>query len=145
VISYADISISPIVTRRLRFYHRNPPVSRALPKGDKMRQSIQGDKRKRQYQHVKESVLHRGGSEKRAEEIAGRTVNKVRAQHGESKTASPTSVNDLSPSRRGGLRSHSGAAGRTYAQLYAEARTKKISGRSTMTKAELLKALGDWR
>jgi hypothetical protein len=102
----------------------------------------QSAKRTRQYEHIKDSVLHRGGSEKRAKEIAGRTVNKVRAQKGEAKTASPTSLNDMSPSKRGGERSHSGAAGRTFAQLYAEARTKKISGRSSMNKAELLKAVG---
>ena len=108
-----------------------------------MRQSADSDKRKRQFKHIKESVLRRGESESRAEEIAARTVNKVRAQKGESKTASATSLNDISPSRRGGLRSHSGAAGRTYAQLYAEARTKKIKGRSTMTKAQLLNALGE--
>lgn len=107
-----------------------------------MRQQAQDSKRARQYEHIKESALHRGESEKRAKEIAGRTVNKVRAQEGESKTASKTSLHDMSPSRRGGQRSHSGAEGRTYAQLYAEARTKKISGRSGMNKAALLKALG---
>jgi hypothetical protein len=109
-----------------------------------MRQTTQkGAKRERQFEHIKESVLHRGGSEKRAAEIAGRTVNKVRAQQGEAKTASSVSVNDMSPSRRGGLRSHSGAAGRTYAQLYAEAREKNIKGRSAMNKSALLKALGN--
>jgi hypothetical protein len=107
-----------------------------------MPQPGQSAKRTRQYEHIKDSVLHRGGSEKRAKEIAGRTVNKVRAQTGEAKTASPTSLNDMSPSRRGGERSHSGAGGRTYAELYAEARSKKISGRSGMNKAELVKAVG---
>ncbi|MFI6495758.1 plasmid stabilization protein [Nonomuraea typhae] len=81
-------------------------------------------------------------SEKRATEIAARTVNKERAQAGESKTASRTSTQDISPGRRGGLRSHSGAGGRTRDQLYAEARRRKIKGRSKMTKAQLEKALG---
>jgi hypothetical protein len=107
-----------------------------------MRQQTPNTKRTRQYEHIKQSVLQRGSSEKRAEEIAGRTVNKVRAQKGESKTASKTSLNDMSPSKRGGERSHSGAGGRTYAQLYADARARKISGRSGMTKAQLLRALG---
>ena len=107
-----------------------------------MRQQTQNSKRTRQYEHIKDSALHRGESAKRAKEIAGRTVNKVRAQQGESKTASKTSLNDMSPSRRGGERSHSGAGGRTYAELYAEARTKKIGGRSSMNKAQLLKAIG---
>jgi hypothetical protein len=44
-------------------------------------------KRKRQYQHIKDSVLARGQSEPLAEEIAARTVNKERAQHGESDKA----------------------------------------------------------
>ena len=99
------------------------------------------DKRERQYEHIKESLEERGEDEDTAEEIAARTVNKVRAQQGEAKEASATSVDDLSPSRRGGLRSHRGAGGRTYRQLYAEARDAKIPGRSSMTKAELEKVV----
>ena len=72
-------------------------------------------KRERQYEHIKEGLKERGEDEDTAEEIAARTVNKDRAQHGESKTASPTSLNDISPGRRGGLRSHRGEGGRTYA------------------------------
>jgi hypothetical protein len=99
-------------------------------------------KRERQYEHIKESLKERGKDEDTAEEIAARTVNKDRAQHGESKTASKTSLNDMSPERRGGLRSHRGEGGRTYDQLYAEAAKKNIRGRSTMSKAELERAVG---
>ena len=74
-------------------------------------------KRKRQYQHMKDSVLARGQSEPLAEEIAARSVNKERAQHGESEKASASSVNDAPAGRRGGLWSHRGAGGRTVAQL----------------------------
>ena len=98
-------------------------------------------KRERQYEHIKESVEHRGKSEKVAEEIAARTVNKERAQHGEAKHANPHTVHDMSASRRGGERSHRGAGGRTREQLYEEAKRKGISGRSTMNKAELEKAV----
>ena len=56
-------------------------------------------KRKRQYQHIKDSVLARGQSEPLAEEIAARTVNKERAQHGESVEASASSVNDMPAGR----------------------------------------------
>lgn len=42
-------------------------------------------KRERQYEHVKESEKERGRSEERAEEIAARTVNKTRREHGETK------------------------------------------------------------
>ena len=99
-------------------------------------------KRERQYEHIKESLEKRGKDEDTAEEIAARTVNKDRAQHGESKTASKTSLNDLSPERRGGLRSHKGEGGRTYEQLYAEAAKKNVKGRSRMNKAELERAVG---
>jgi hypothetical protein len=98
-------------------------------------------KRERQYQHVKDSAEDRGKPEKEAEEIAARTVNKERARAGESKTASRTSTKDISSGRRGGLRSHSGAGGRTRDQLYEEAKRRNIKGRSTMTKAQLEKAV----
>jgi hypothetical protein len=99
-------------------------------------------KRERQYEHIKEGLLEKGRSEDTAEEIAARTVNKVRAQQGESKEASKTSLDDLSPSRRGGLRSHQGSGGRTFKQLYGEAQSRGIKGRSTMNKAQLLRAVG---
>ncbi|WP_405901234.1 plasmid stabilization protein [Streptomyces sp. NBC_00727] len=100
-------------------------------------------KRERQYEHVKESAEKRGTSEKRAKEIAARTVNKERARSGESKTASKTSTRDpKSASERGGERSHKGAQGRTRDQLYEEAKKKNIEGRSTMNKEQLLKAVG---
>jgi hypothetical protein len=99
-------------------------------------------KRERQYEHIKDSAQERGESPKRATEIAARTVNKERARAGESRTASKTSTQDISSGRRGGLRSHSGAAGRTKEQLYAEARKRNIKGRSSMTKAQLENALG---
>jgi len=99
-------------------------------------------KREREYKHIKDSLLDRGKGEKTAEEIAARTVNKDRAQHGESQTASRTSLDDISPERRGGLRSRRGEGGRTYAQLYAEAAKAKVKGRSRMTKAELERAVG---
>ena len=99
-------------------------------------------KRERQYEHIKEGLEDRGRSEQTAKQIASRTVNKERARSGEAKQASKTSTDDLSSSRRGGLRSHKGSGGRTKDQLYAEARTKNIEGRSKMTKAELEKAVG---
>ncbi|MET9361573.1 plasmid stabilization protein [Streptomyces sp. NPDC006632] len=98
-------------------------------------------KRERQYEHIKESAEDRGESTKRAKEIAARTVNKERARSGESKTASRSSTKDMSSSRRGGLRSRSGAQGQTYDQLYAEAQRRNIHGRSGMDKAQLRRAL----
>jgi len=99
-------------------------------------------KRERQYEHIKDGLRKRGESEDTAEEIAARTVNKERARAGEAKEASRTSIDDISSSRRGGLRSHRGPGGRTRDQLYNEAREKNIPGRSKMTKAELERAVG---
>jgi hypothetical protein len=99
-------------------------------------------KRERQYEHIKEGLEERGRPEDEAEEIAARTVNKERARRGESKQASPTSTQDISPGRRGGLRSHRGPGGRTRDQLYEEAKKKNVKGRSKMTKRELEQAVG---
>jgi hypothetical protein len=44
------------------------------------------DKRKRQYEHIKQSELRRGMSEEDAERIAAATVNKIRREKGETKT-----------------------------------------------------------
>ena len=98
-------------------------------------------KRERQYDAIKDGLLERGEDEDTAQEIAARTVNKERARAGESRTASRTSTEDISSGRRGGLRSHRGAGGRTKAQLYEEARRKGVEGRSKMTKAELERAV----
>src|SRR5690349_17154564 len=98
-------------------------------------------KRERQYEHIKAGLEKRGESEDTAEEIAARTVNKERAQHGEAKQSSRLSRSDMSSSRRGGLRSHRGPGGRTRDQLYEEARRKNIPGRSKMTKAQLKRAV----
>ena len=105
-----------------------------------------GSKRARQYEHVKDSVRDRGGSEGEAEEIAARTVNKERARSGEASQSSKLSREDISSGRRGGLRSHrSGPRGRTRDQLYEEAKERNIRGRSKMTKVELQRALGGRR
>jgi plasmid stabilization system protein ParE len=102
-----------------------------------MPQDAWSPKRERQYEHIKEGLLERGDDEEKAEEIAARTVNKERAQHGETKEASRTSIEDLSPGRRGGLRSHRGSGGRTYDQLRNEAKQRGIRGRSKMNKSQL--------
>jgi hypothetical protein len=106
-----------------------------------MPQQAWNAKRERQYEHIKDGLLDRGSSADKAEEIAARTVNKERARAGEARTASRTSVDDMSSSRRGGLRSHTGSKGRTYDQLRNEARQRGIKGRSTMNKAQLERAV----
>ena len=99
------------------------------------------NKRERQYEHIKEGLEARGESDDVASEIAARTVNKERARAGEARESSKTSTDDISSSRRGGLRSHSGRRGRTYEQLYAEAKDRGIKGRSKMNKRQLQAAV----
>jgi hypothetical protein len=106
-----------------------------------MPQGAWSKKRERQYEHIKEGLEDRGRSEDEAEEIAARTVNKERARHGEAKTASRSSTDDISSGRRGGLRSHKGSGGPTRDQLYGEAKRRNIKGRSKMTKAQLARAV----
>jgi hypothetical protein len=46
---------------------------------------VKSEKRKRQYEHIKESAQQRGRSTKRAKEIAAATVNKQRREAGQTK------------------------------------------------------------
>jgi hypothetical protein len=99
------------------------------------------DKQDRKYEHIKESAKERGASAGRAKEIAARTIQKERARKGQTKTSSKLSRTDLSSSRRGGLRSHGGARGRTRDQLYNEAKKLGVRGRSSMNKDQLRRAV----
>jgi len=84
-----------------------------------------GSKRGRQYEHIKNSEKQAGRSESRAEEIAARAVNKEKA--------------------RSGKRSGNGPGGRTRDQLYNDARRLGIEGRSSMSKAQLERAVAGAR
>lgn len=107
-----------------------------------MPQRAWSNKRERQYKHIKSSAKKRGASTKRAKEIASRTVNKERARSGESRAGSRSSLRGPSPSRRGGQRSGTRRPkGQTKEQLYNEARRRGIKGRSSMTKAQLQRAV----
>ena len=100
------------------------------------------DKQERKYEHIKDSAKDQGKSTKTAKRIAAATVNKERAQKGQSKTASKSSTNDMSSSKRGGQRSGTERPkGRTKEQLYNEAKRRGIEGRSSMNKAQLERAL----
>jgi plasmid stabilization system protein ParE len=43
------------------------------------------DKRERQYEHINDSYKDEGVKDDKAEELAARTVNKQRAEHGETR------------------------------------------------------------
>jgi hypothetical protein len=72
-----------------------------------------GSKGARQYEHVRKSEVKAGRPEKRAEEIAARSVNKERARSGSS----------------------------TREQLYNDAKKLGIEGRSKMSKSQLQRAV----
>lgn len=107
-----------------------------------MPQKAWSAKRERQYEHIEEGLERKGTPKKKAKEIAARTVNKTRAQTGEAKQSSRLSRKDMSPSRRGGLRSGTNRPkGRTKEQLYNEAKRMGIDGRSKMSKQQLQRAV----
>ena len=56
------------------------------------------NKNKRQYEHIKESVLDSGKSEDTAEEVAARTVNKQRREEG--RTPNKTTQGTGNPNER---------------------------------------------
>ena len=107
-----------------------------------MPQKAWSAKRERQYEHIEEGLEKKGTPRKKAKEIAARTVNKTRAQTGEAKESSKLSRKDMSPSRRGGLRSGTNRPkGRTKEQLYNEAKRMGIAGRSKLSKQQLQRAV----
>ena len=100
------------------------------------------DKQERKYEHIRDSAKDQGRPTKTAKRIAAATVNKERARKGQTKTTSPSSINDMSSSKRGGQRSGTNRPkGRTKEQLYNEAKRRGIKGRSSMSKDQLQKAL----
>jgi plasmid stabilization system protein ParE len=107
-----------------------------------MPQEAWSKKRERQYEHIKDSLRDSGESADKAKEIAARTVNKERARTGEARESSRLSREDISSGRRGGLRSGTNRSrGRTKEQLYNEAKSMGIEGRSKMTKEQLQRAV----
>lgn len=66
---------------------------------------VKSAKRKRQYEHIKESAQKRGRSTKRAKEIAAATVNKQRREAGQTKKSKSKSSG--SSSRSSGSRKSS--------------------------------------
>ncbi|GHF55816.1 plasmid stabilization system protein ParE [Deinococcus metalli] len=90
------------------------------------------DKDERQYEHVKDSERQRGESEERAEEIAARTVNKQRREEG--RTPNRRTQGTGNPNRA--------LTELSRDELYNRAREQNVRGRSAMSKAQLVDALG---
>lgn len=88
-------------------------------------------KDERQYEHVKEGEKERGKTDKAAEEIAARTVNKQRRKEG--RTPNKSTQGTGNPNRP--------LEERTVEELRNLASQLKIDGRSKMKKKELIKAI----
>ena len=90
-------------------------------------------KDERQYEKIKESSEKRGASTERAKEIAARTINKTRREHGETPNRKTQGTGNPKSSRED----------RTKDELYNRAQDLGITGRSKMSKSELIKAIRD--
>jgi hypothetical protein len=93
--------------------------------------SAWSNKDERKYEHIKESAEERGMPEKRAEEIAARTVNKGRREEG--RTPNKTTQGTGNPNRS--------LEARSVQELRNKASELKIPGRSKMNKSDLVKAI----
>lgn len=92
-------------------------------------------KEERQYEHIKDSSKDRGEPEKRAKEIAARTVNKTRRERGETPNKQTQGTgNPTLP-----------LEDRSKQELYNIAKDLHIEGRSKMHKDELVKAIRQHR
>ena len=102
-----------------------------MPRTGSSASSKGSNKRERMYEHVRESYRERGRSPAKAKEIAARTVNKQRRQEGETPNRKTQGIgNPNTP-----------LDGRSRDELYNLARERQISGRSRMTKQQLVNAL----
>jgi len=91
------------------------------------------DKDERKYEHIKEGYEESGKSEDEAEEIAARTVNKARRE--EHRTPSERTEGTGNP--------NTGLDERTKDELENRAKELNVSGYSTMSRDELIRAIRD--
>jgi hypothetical protein len=98
-----------------------------------MPQQAWSNKDERQYEHIKESSRERGKSKGRAKEIAARTVNKQRREEGRTKSGRQTTSGTGNPTHR--------LEDRSKQELYNRAKQLDVSGRSKMSKSELVRAI----
>jgi plasmid stabilization system protein ParE len=91
------------------------------------------NKDERKYEHIKEGYRKDGKSEDEAQEIAARTVNRDRREEG--RTPNSRTQGTGNP--------NTGLEARTKDELENRAGELNISGRSSMTKEELVRAIRD--
>ncbi|QBF26757.1 termination factor Rho [Pseudomonas tructae] len=123
-----------------------------MARGDKDKYT---EKQKRKAEHIEQNYENKGVSKDEAESRAWATVNKQsgggdkpggsgsKTPSNEKKTARSDSAKRAVKTRQGHSRaSSSSLATQTKQSLLKEARSKNIKGRSSMTKAQLIEALG---
>lgn len=88
-------------------------------------------KDERQYEKIKKSSMRRGVKTQRAKEIAARTVNRTRREHG--RTPNRTSQGTGNPNQP--------LEERSKRELYNRAQELDIGGRSKMNKGQLIRAI----
>ena len=93
------------------------------------------NKDERMYEHIKDSSKEKGMPEKKAEEIAARTVNKNRREEG--RTPNKTTQGTGNPNRP--------LEARTVNELKNIASDLDVQGRSKMKKDELVHAIREKR
>jgi hypothetical protein len=119
-----------------------------MPRGSKAKYS---EPQKRKAENIEEGYKQQGVPEKKAEAIAWATVNKQSGggekagsgkdtSHSEKKHAREDSANNAVKTKQAKAKTDSFES-KTKIELMAQARSKNISGRSTMNKQELILAL----
>lgn len=89
------------------------------------------NKDERKYEHIKEGYEDRGKSADEAEEIAARTVNKGRREEGRTPNARTEGTGNP----------NTGLESRTKDELENRAKELHVSGRSEMSKDELVQEI----
>ena len=94
-------------------------------------------KRERQYQHIKQSAKKSGRYGGRAEEVAARTVNKIRREKGETKSTRSRAKKSSSTSRSTKARSAKprSTRSRTRTRKSSTTRARRSSPRSSKSRA----------
>lgn len=98
-----------------------------------MPQQAWSHKDERKYEKIRAGAREQGKSEKRAKEIAARTVNRDRREEGRTRSGRKTTTGTGNPNRS--------LESRSKQELYNRARQMNISGRSAMNKQELVRAI----
>jgi hypothetical protein len=128
-------------TVRTRHGVCQPPVPTFF-KETAMQDDRSNDERQRDYEQIKQDLMRRGRGVAEAEAIAARTVSRQRAetQSANDRPDRPDRPASAAESARSSEEERTPSE-RSYRELYAEARSRGITGRSTMSKAELERRL----